>query len=490
MKTKPTYFSSLVFMLLLEASIQIYALDYTISFTASGVITSVGAVQVQNLTKGKTVTVLDGHSLNLTDVPMAIEEFDANNKDIRISQNPDNGKSTLTFYASQAGSVQVAFYDLDGRKVAGQTIHLEMGDNSFELSMPAGIYVLRISGAGYAYSAKLPSQASVGSKVEIKFLGNKQTESSAPLKSKVPSIASTTMSYTIGDQLLYTAHMDGYIASFPDMPTGSKTINFVFDPVPSTAIPAGTFTMGSPLTEFARVSDEIQHQVTLSAFRMSKYEITNAQYAAFLNAKSIGSNGLYAAGGYPTQPLIYTYSIGLAFGLYYKGSQWVPVAGKESNPIINVTWYGSMEFANYVGGTLPSEAQWEYACRAGTITPFNTGDFLNNLQANYMWTYPYNGGINTETIYPFRTQSVGTYLPNAFGLYDMHGNVDEWCSDWYGTYPTTAQTNPTGATIGTSHVYRGGNWYCRAMNCRSAIRSKADPNIYWEVLGFRVVFAP
>jgi len=252
-------------------------------------------------------------------------------------------------------------------------------------------------------------------------------------------------------------------------------------------IPAGTFTMGSPTTEVNRSSSETQFSVTLSAFRMSKYEITNAQFAAFLNAKSIGSNGLYAAGAYPTQALIFANS---SWGLTYSGAQWIPVTGYETSPVINVTWYGSTEFATYVGGTLPTEAQWEYACRGGTTTPFSTGNYLTNLQANYNWAYPYNGGTNTVTTPLNKTQPVGTYAPNAFGLYDMHGNVWEWCADWYGTYPTSAQTNPTGASTGSSRVNRGGGLGNYAQYCRSAYRSYSGPGNGNGGVGFRVVFVP
>ena len=254
-------------------------------------------------------------------------------------------------------------------------------------------------------------------------------------------------------------------------------------------IPAGTFTMGSPASEVNRRSDETQYPVTLSAYRMSKYEITNTQYAAFLNAKSIGSDGIWAAAPvYPTKTLI-SASSGSSYdlGLHYTGTQWVPVTGYENAPVINVTWYGATEYATYIGGTLPTEAQWEYACRAGTTTPFNTGDFLTNLQANYYWQYPYNGGTNTVTNFPADTQTVGTYAPNAYGLYDMHGNVWEWCADWYGTYPTTAQTNPTGATTGSYRVIRGGSWRNDAQFCRSAFRIADGPDADAYEIGFRVV---
>jgi len=251
-------------------------------------------------------------------------------------------------------------------------------------------------------------------------------------------------------------------------------------------IPAGTFTMGSPETEASRNIDETQHQVTLSAFRMSQYEITNEQYAAFLNTKGIGSDGLYADGSYPTQPLIYAFK----WGLKYSNNHWKPSDGYENHPVIYVTWFGATEFATYAGGRLPTEAQWEYACRATTTTPFNTGGCLTNLQANYGWASPYNDCTNTVTTYPGKTQPVSSYAPNAWGLYDMHSNVWEWCSDWYGIYPTADQTNPIGTTTGSSRIIRGGSWEESASKCRSADRYYRNPDVYDVDLGFRIVFIP
>jgi formylglycine-generating enzyme len=252
-------------------------------------------------------------------------------------------------------------------------------------------------------------------------------------------------------------------------------------------IPAGTFIMGSPATEETRLADEDQFQVTLSAFRMSKYEITNAQFAAFLNAKSIGSDGLYAAGSYPAQALIHRNG---SMGITYTESKWVPATGYENSPVIFVTWYGASEFATYAGGKLPTEAQWEYACRAGSTTTCNTGNCLTNLQANYWWDIPYSTCNNPGIPALRNTQPVGSHPPNTFGLYDMHGNVFEWCADWYGLYPSTPQTNPTGATSSPGRVYRGGSWSFIAKFCRSAYRCGSLPENYENYLGFRVVFAP
>jgi sulfatase modifying factor 1 len=265
------------------------------------------------------------------------------------------------------------------------------------------------------------------------------------------------------------------------------------DSVPNIAmvtIPAGTFTMGSTSGEVSRDPDETQYTVTLSAFRMSKYEITNEQFASFLNSKSIGIDGLYKAGSFPTQPLVYASSGNIDWGLHFTGGKWVPVAGFENHPAIFLTWYGATEFATFVGGHLPTEAQWEYACRAGTTTPFNTGTCLSNTQANYNWSSPYNTCTNTITTPPNATQAVGSYPANTYGLYDMHGNDWEWCSDWYGVYPATAQTNPTGALTGTSKVIRGGSCIYYAKYCRSADRNSSSPDSYSGFVGIRVVMAP
>ncbi len=279
--------------------------------------------------------------------------------------------------------------------------------------------------------------------------------------------------------------------------TLTRTVNIGLGPlnIETALIPAGTFTMGSPTTEPQRQPDEDQHQVTLSAYRISKYETSNAQFAAFLNAKSIGSNGLYALGAYPTQQLIYENT---SWGLTWTGSQWQPVAGKENFPVVSVTWYGATEFATYAGGRLPTEAEWEYASRGNTTTAFSTGACLNNTQANYRWDFPLPGCGNTSTAYLYQTQAINSYSPNAFGLYNMHGNVWEWCSDWYSTYSTTVQTNPTGSSYGTRRVIRGGGWNDGAQGSRSANRSygypididDGSPYGYSGIFGFRLAFAP
>jgi formylglycine-generating enzyme required for sulfatase activity len=273
-------------------------------------------------------------------------------------------------------------------------------------------------------------------------------------------------------------------------------------------IPAGTFQMGSPYTEPDRESGENQHTVTLTKdFYMSKYEITNAQYAAFLNAKGIV--GVYDGGNVRRavengQTLFYQTS---ERGVYWDedAGQWtVRDASYRNHPVIDVTWYGADAFARWADGSLPTEAQWEYACRAGTTTPFGVGDG-NSLyadRANFDGTFPYALPGGTISYYrgyepPHthldRTAPVGSYPPNAWGLYDMHGNAAEWCSDWY-VGSSSPATDPEGPGSGTYRVVRGGGYSSEARGCRSAFRTSYTPGSYsysyssHYSLGFRVVF--
>lgn len=219
-------------------------------------------------------------------------------------------------------------------------------------------------------------------------------------------------------------------------------------------IPGGTFMMGSPSEEFDRHEDEVQQRITLSPYKMSKHLITFEQYDAFCEATG------------REKP---------------DDMGW----GRGKRPVMNVNWHDARAFAEWVGARLPTEAEWEYAARAGTDTPFYTGMCLDTRQANFNGNYPYADCSAGE--FRRKTTPVGSFDANPWGLYDMHGNLWQWCSDWYDDYPGKSQTNPTGPETGTDRVYRGGSWGSYAADCRSAYRYDAPPSYKSSLIGFRVV---
>jgi formylglycine-generating enzyme required for sulfatase activity len=233
----------------------------------------------------------------------------------------------------------------------------------------------------------------------------------------------------------------------------------VVDPVTieMVSIPAGTFQMGQ-----AGV-DEPVHQVTVSAFQMGRYEITKAQYPAVMGENPSRFKG-------DTQRPVETVSWEDAVTFCNKLSE---AAGLQSCYDLS-TW--ACDFTKN-GYRLPTEAEWEYACRAGTTTNYYTGDSESDL-AKAGW-YLGNSG-NT-------THAVGGKQANALGLYDMHGNVWEWCSDWYGRYSSANATDPQGPSSGSSRVERGGSWGSSGNCCLSAYRRSLSPDGRSDGIGFRVV---
>jgi len=252
-------------------------------------------------------------------------------------------------------------------------------------------------------------------------------------------------------------------------------------PVPDgfVLINGGTFTMGSPKDfwkTIAYADEHPQHQVTVSGFYMGKYEVTQKEYQEVMGTNS---------GNF-----------------------------KEDNlPVGNVSWYDAVEYCNkrsekeglspvYTisgsgdnrsviwnrnanGYRLPTEAEWEYACRAGTKSRFITGSSITTYFANYNGQDRDNigaGGVNRG-----KRTAVGSFAPNPWGLYDMHGNVWEWCWDWYGVYTESAQTDPQGASSGYGRVVRGGSWYNADRRLRSASRGEISPSTQSSSLGFRLV---
>lgn len=253
---------------------------------------------------------------------------------------------------------------------------------------------------------------------------------------------------------------------------------------PTVTVSAGSFKMGTPMAQMFRQNDEIQHTVTLTqGFKISKYEITNKQYCYFLNANRIGADGAY--NGHTMVKASSTQTSD--WGVNWNGSKWIPAEGKANFPVIYVTWYGATEFAAWAGGSLPTEAQWEYAARSGLeekMFGLGIGSTLLETMANFNWSMQWDNGsmVQSPTKPSAGTLTVDSYKPNAWGLYNMHGNVWEWCSDWYSPYYGASkpvdvkdETDPTGAASGTLRVFRGGAWSDMFIFCRSAFRNMPNP---------------
>ncbi len=226
-------------------------------------------------------------------------------------------------------------------------------------------------------------------------------------------------------------------------------------------IPAGSFLMGSPETERGRDLDEGPvHEVSISRpFYMGKYEITQRQWESVMEF-----NPSEFASANPRMPL--------------ENVRW-----EEAAAFVRLL----CEMEGVPEGTyrLPTEAEWEYACRAGTRAPFCFGDILDLRLANFDGEHPYGGAIEMEP--PGTTVRIGLFPPNAWGLYDMHGNVWEWCSDFWGKYPPVPLRDPAGPRRGAKRVARGGCWISYGRTCRSANRWGGRPDFHAAYLGVRIV---
>jgi formylglycine-generating enzyme required for sulfatase activity len=233
---------------------------------------------------------------------------------------------------------------------------------------------------------------------------------------------------------------------------------------------------------------------------MSKYPVTNAQYAAFLNGVGVDNSGAKAEIQGGKQLIRTSDGTGYDWGLHYNSGQWEPVATYENHPVVFVSWDGAKAYVEWAGGDLPTEAQWERAARGGIENmPFGlgSGNLLTDAMANFDGRHPYDSNSNGEYSAPSGTYlryttAVGSYPANAYGLYDMHGNVREWCLDWYNAtyYASSPVTDPENAVPGLNRVLRGGYWGNYSGSCRSAYRVFAPAGESSSIASFRVMFFP
>ena len=268
------------------------------------------------------------------------------------------------------------------------------------------------------------------------------------------------------------AHVAAALMNYSRQQTGATPVPPVTVNDQFVLINGGTFQMGSPASEPERSSDETQHSVTVSSFYMAKTEISQREYQAVMGTNPSETKG-------------------------------------DNLPVTNITWYDAIQYCNKlseaegltpcytVSGTtvtwdksangyrLPTEAEWEYAARANTTTPFSFGDYVHNSDANCYNAYGYNNDasgnwVNGSDAYLRRTVAVDQYAANAYGLYNMHGNAAEWVWDWYDAYNTQASTNPTGPESGNAKIVRGGGWNDHPKHIRSAYRGAhpADVSLY------------
>ena len=229
MKAKNNFSSAIaVIFALFFFALNSLALDYNISFTGSGASSSVGPVVVENLTKGITVTVPTGNILNLSDVANVINDVSADGNNIRLKNI--NGTTTISYNATDAGNTNVSVFAIDGKKLVGLNKKVQVGENTFSLSLAKGVYTVQIVGNGYKYSTKFVNQTStIVSNPTLEFIGAELKTSTKPNKVKSEeNTAITQMLYTSGDKLLYKGTSGNHTTIVGDVPTGSKTINFEF----------------------------------------------------------------------------------------------------------------------------------------------------------------------------------------------------------------------------------------------------------------------
>ncbi|MEI8086020.1 MAG: T9SS type A sorting domain-containing protein [Paludibacter sp.] len=223
MKTIKNLSSTLFFLIITTSCC--YAINYNISFTGTGASSSIDSVVVKNLTNGSTLTLKSGFDLNLSDNTNSLDQQNSNKQGIYVSMNAIHGNSIVTFYANQTGEGHINVFGTDGRQFLGKTDKLQEGNNSFELSLPKGKFIIKIDGKGYTYTTKLVNETGISKIPAITIINKEQSGNVLPQKIKNTSVQ---MSYSNGDLLLYKGFSGNLRTIITEVPTKSKTTNFEF----------------------------------------------------------------------------------------------------------------------------------------------------------------------------------------------------------------------------------------------------------------------
>jgi formylglycine-generating enzyme required for sulfatase activity len=330
-------------------------------------------------------------------------------------------------------------------------------------------YVRLVASDNIDGSSDMFLKSTAGALPAIKLFSTGSTWLTTSRSSELGVKASRSDSYMLVDVSAGPAasfYPVSYTNVTPDL-TGTGNFTFKSNVIVLKWIPPGVFTMGNTTIGYGP-----EHEVTLTeGFWAGVFEVTQLQWLQVMGSHPYGSQD-YNNSGTSTDPV--------------HRVSWEDIRGSSATynwpnttAVAGNSFMGNLQAKTALNFDLPTEAEWEYTCRAGTMTLWSYGDTENG---DYMW-YTAN---NTPT----GTKEVGGKLPNPWGLYDMHGNVLEWCLDWSGSYSASAQTDPTGALSGSVRVNRGGSWNFSATNARSARRSYCSPSLRFNYLGLRLYSRP
>jgi len=295
------------------------------------------------------------------------------------------------------------------------------------------------------------------------------------------------------------------LSALPSAAVNTAAVTTAPPTAPSMAlIPAGSFSMGSPGLELDRDPfRETSHRVQMSAFYIAAKELSVGEFRRFIEDTNYVTTA-EADGG------ARVYDEAREGWVFRAGAGWRNPGFRQGDdhPVVCVSWFDAVQYCNWLsvkeglkpaytitgqivkwdrsanGYRLPTEAEWEYGCRAGTATPFSTGERISTSQANYDGNFPYNYG--NKGLFRKATVSAGFFPANAWGLYDMHGNVWEWCWDYSSLPNNAALSDPIGPDTGERRINRGGSWASPAKSLRSAMRPSDLPETASSNLGFRL----